>query len=48
MMKKNPRIAKLVDAGNSREIFTVFLTTFSIMFFLYPIVSATLWDFILS
>ena len=48
IMKKYPRVANLIDDGNSREILTVLLTTFSIMFFLYPIVSATLWDLILS
>ena len=48
MVKQNPRIANLVVEENCRALFMVLLIVFGIMFFLYPFVSATLWDLILA
>ena len=48
IMKKNPRIATLIDEENSHEIVAVLLTTCGIMFFLYPFASGILWDLILT
>ena len=48
IMKKYPRIGNLIAEENSHEIFVVLLTVFGVMFFIYPYVSATLWDLILA
>lgn len=48
VIKKNPKIAGLVAEENSSGIYSVLLITFGIMFFVYPFVSAALWDFILA
>ena len=48
VIKKNPKIAGLVAEENSSGIYSVLLITLSIMFFVYPFVSAALWDFILA
>ena len=48
IMKKNPKIAYLIAKENSHEIFVVLLTTFGIMFFIYPFASSALWDLILA
>ena len=48
IMQKNLRIANLVAEENSCDTFVVLLTVFGVMFFIYPYVSATLWDLILA
>lgn len=48
MVKQNSRIANLVVEKNNHSLFVILLIVFGIMFFLYPFVSATLWDWILA
>lgn len=48
MMKQKPRTANLVVEENNHTLFAVLMIVFAIMFFLYPFVSATLWDLILA
>lgn len=48
MMKQKPRIADLVVEEKNHTLFAVLMIVFAIMFFLYPFVSATLWDLILA
>ena len=48
IMKKKPAIVAILHDEKAHELFVIFAILMGIMFFLYPFVSAALWDWLLA